>query len=60
MRFAVSLYATRAPVRTLPGAIVAGKGKVEAMETIAGIIGTLSIIAMLYLLYVLLEGGDER
>ncbi len=30
------------------------------METVAGIIGVLSIIAMLYLFYVLLQGGDER
>lgn len=30
------------------------------METVAGIIGVLSIASMLYLFYVLLRGGDER
>lgn len=30
------------------------------METVAGIVGALSVAAMLYLLYVLLKGGDER
>lgn len=30
------------------------------METVAGVIGVLSIALMLYLFYVLLKGGDER